>query len=156
MAKFISTTQWDNYKKVINKGSETFGQVVVTWKKSKGGLDRNGEDNSTERFDNISLTILAEYNKNRIWPTTFYTETGELDKESEVLLFNLKYLKDLGYVNNDGNFIFEPSTDRIVHKGVTYKCSGVTNLAQAADEDLLVQLILQREVIASQQSTHGS
>ncbi len=154
MAKLISSKTWDNYKKVINSASETFNQVQVIWKRSLGGIDRFMEDNKTERFENICLNILAEYNKNRVWPTTFYTEAGEVDKESEVIILNLSYLKGLGYINDNGNFIFEPSTDRIIHHGVVYKCSGVTNLAQAADEDLLVQLILQREIIDSQKTTH--
>lgn len=152
--KLIKSKTWDNYKKVINSASETFNQVVVIWKKSLGGLDRFGEDNQTERFEDIPIKILAEYNKNRVWPTTFYTESGEIDKQSEVLLINLNYLKELGYVNDKGNFILEPSTDKLVHNGILYKCSGMTNLAQAADQDLLVQIILQRETIASQQDTH--
>mgnify|MGYP000205080136 CR=1 FL=1 len=154
MSKLISKKSWDNFKNVINSASETFNQTVVIWKKSKGGLDRFMEDNENERFENIELNALAEYNKNRVWPTTFYTETGEIDRESEVLLFNINYLKNLGHINNNGNFTFEPSTDRIIHKGIIYKCSGITPLSQAADEDLLIQLILQKEVIGSQNPTH--
>lgn len=152
----IPKKTWDNYKKVINAASKTFNQMTIIWLKSLGGLDRFGEDNKTERFETIELKALAEYNKNRVWPTTEYTETGELDHQSEVMLLNLNYLKGLGYLNNDGNFIFEPSTDRIIHKGVRYKCSGITNLSQAADEDLLVQLILQRETVGTQKPTNGS
>lgn len=154
MAKLIKKKTWDNYKKVINSASETFNQVIVIWKKSLGGLDRNGEDNKTERFESIELKAMAEYNKNRVWPTTYYTETGETDGQTEVILLNIKYLKDLGYINDKGNFILEPSTDRIVHNGITYKCSGMTNLAQAADQDLLIQIILQRETIESQKASH--
>lgn len=155
MAKnLISKKTWDSYKKVINSASDTFNQVVITWKKSKGGLDRFMEDNETERFENIELKALAEYNKNRVWPTTFYTEAGEIDRETEVIILNLNYLKGLGYLNKDGNFILEPSTDRIIHKGIVYKCSGMTALSQAADEDLLIQLILQKEIIGSQKPTH--
>jgi hypothetical protein len=117
----ISDKDWKNYKSTINKASEAFNGVTVIWRKSLGGLDRFGEDNKTERFKNIEIKALANYNYNRVWPATGYTETGELDKESEVLIFNLNYLKTLGYTNENGNFEFEPATDRIIHHGVTWK-----------------------------------
>lgn len=150
----ISKKIWDNYKKVINSASDTFNQSTVIWKRSLGGLDRFGEDNSTERFEEIVLFHLADYNKNRIWPITHYTETGELDHQTEVLIFNLNYLNGLGYLNENGNFIFQPDTDRFIHKGIIWKCSGLTPLAQAADEDLLLQAILQKDPVATSKPTN--
>lgn len=141
----ISKGFWKTYKKTINSASSDFNQTEVTWLKSMGGLDRDGEDNQTERFSKIPLLCLANYNYNRVWPVTGYTETGEIDKETEVIIFNIDYLCKLGYMKKGGTFNFDPSTDKIVHKGITWKCSGMTNLSQAGDEDLLLQLILQRE-----------
>lgn len=153
MSSLISDSGWEKYQKVINDASDTFNQVVITWKKSVGGIDRFGEDNKTERFQNIYLKCLVEYNKNRVWPATGYTETGELDKQTQVILFNLDYLRNCGYVDSNNNFMFEPSTDRIIHNNVIWKCSGMTNLSQAGNKDLLCQLILQKDVIPTSAPT---
>lgn len=151
---YISDKNWSKYKKVINKASETFNQLTVIWKKSRGGIDRHGEDNLTERFDDIPLKCLANYNDRRVWPINVFTESGELDEMSEVLMFNMAHLKEKGFVNDKGNFIFEPSTDRIIHKGIKWKCAGMTDLSQAADEPLHVHLILQKDPIPTNNPTH--
>lgn len=146
----VGASQWAIYKGVINDGQDTFNQDEVIWKKSKGGLDRNVEDNKTEKFDYIVLKALAFYNAMRTWPITEYTETGAIDKESEVALFNIKYLRDLGWLDIAGNFLFDENTDRLIHKGIVWKSSGMTPLSQAQDEPLLIQMVLQKETIASQ------
>jgi hypothetical protein len=145
----ISASDWANYHKVINDASDTFNQSIIIWKRSLGGIDRFGEDNKGERFEEIPLFFLADYNRNRVWPITSYTETGEIDKQSEVIMFNMDYLRKLGYVNANDNFIYQPDTDRFIHKGITWKCSGITHLSQAGNKDLLLQAVLQKDIIAN-------
>lgn len=59
----------------------------------------------------------------------------------------MNYLRKLGHLNANGNFTFNESTDRIIHKGVTWKVSGMTDISQAPDEPLLCQLVLQKELV---------
>lgn len=147
MVDLIGSVTWDLYKNIINSGHETFNQDSITWLRSNGGLDRNGEDNLNENFTSIVLKGLFDYNYFRKWATNQTTETGELDRQNEVILLNIKYLKDLGYMNSAGYFNFDQSSDRFIHKGIKYKSVGSTLVSQAQTEPLLFMVILQREEI---------
>lgn len=145
MSYLIPDSTWANYESIINGIHEDFNQDDVTWKRSRGGIDRDGEDNSTERFSSITLKALFQYNAARVWPLTRFTDGGLLDKESEVIILNLKYLNDLGYINANGNFDYNQDSDRFIHKGITYKSTGDTPLSQAKDKPLLFMIILTRD-----------
>ena len=62
-------------------------------------------------------------------------------------ILNLKYLRDNGWLNSNGNFDYDVSMDRFIHDGIIYKSTGETKICQAQDEPLLVMLILKREEI---------
>ena len=145
MVDLIGPAQWAQYKSIINSGQETFNQQDITWLKSRGGLDRNGEDNLTETFTTIILKGLVEYNAFRKWATNFTSETGELDRQTEVLLLNMKYLRDNGYLNANNKLDYNPDTDRFISSGIKYKSRGDTVLSQAQDEPLLYMVVLERE-----------
>lgn len=145
MSFLIPDSVWANYEDIINGIHEDFNQDDVIWERSRGGIDRDGEDNKTERFTNITLKALFQYNQTRVWPLTRFQEAGLLDKESEVIILNIKYLRDLGYINANGNFDYNQDSDRFVHKGIRYKSTGDTPLSQAKDKPLLVMIILTRE-----------
>lgn len=147
MADLIGSANWSLYKDIINSGQETFNQDNITWLRSNGGLDRNGEDNETENFSSIVLKGLFDYNYFRKWASNQTTETGELDRENQVILLNIKYLKGLGYMNSAGYFNYDQSADRFIHKGIKYKSVGSSLVSQAQDEPLLFMVILQREEI---------
>ena len=149
MSGHISAANWANYKAIINDAHDTFNQQSIVWLKSKGGLDRDGEDNLTEQFDSITLKALVQYNHFRTWPTDITTEAGKIDGQTELLIFNVKYLKDLGYINANGNFDYDSAADRFKHNEVIYKSAGESFISQAQDEPLLLQIILQREEIPS-------
>src|ERR1019366_4735125 len=142
----VGTTGWNNFKTLINSAHDTFNQQTITWLRSKGGLDPYGEDNKTESFTPISLLCLVDYASKIKWPLDHYTESGDLDKENMAILFNLSYLKGLGYLTASGDFVYATDADRIVYNGVTWKCSAMTNVSQAPDVPLLVMLIFQKIV----------
>lgn len=141
----VGSVAWENYKSLINQAHDTFSQDTIVWKRSLGGIDYNGEDNLTERFSSIDLKCLINYNVFRVWPTNQPTTTGELDRETMALLLNIRYLDSLGYLNANGNFVYNQDKDRFIHHGITYKSGGDTKVAQANDEPLIIQLMLIRQ-----------
>lgn len=143
----INAITWDKYKDIINQAHDTFNQHTIVWKRSLGGLDRNGEDNLSERFENIELKGLIDYNYIRKWPITNVTTTGELDRQTMVLILNIKYLSDNGWLNVNNNFNFNFTSDRFIDQGITYKAFGDTPLSQAYDNPLHIMLVLQRDEI---------
>lgn len=145
MSYLIPDSTWNNYKDIINGIHEDFNQDDLIWERSRGGIDRDGEDNSTERFSLITLKVLFQYNQTRVWPLTKFADTGLLDKESVVALININYLNNLGYINANGNFDYNQDADRFVHKGIRYKSAGDTQLSQAKDTPLLFMVILVRD-----------
>lgn len=147
MSDLIGAAVWAQYKSIINDGHDTFNQHEVIWLRSDGGLDRHGEDNETEQFTVVILKGLFEYNYFRKWRVTNPTDTGEIDAQTEVLLLNLKYLRDNGYLTAANNFNYQIDADRFIHDGIKYKCVADTKISQAQDEPLLLMLVLQREEI---------
>lgn len=141
----ITDAQWSAYEKAINGAHDFFNQQTITWKKSGGGIDRNGEDNATETFTDIPIKALVNYNSFKTWASEMPSQVGELDKQTEVLLLNYKYLQDNNWINANGNFDYDPAADRFIHNGITYRSSGDTLICQAKDKPLLVQIVLQRE-----------
>lgn len=143
----IGSANWANYKSLMLSAHDTFNQKTVTWFKSIGGLDRDGEDNLTERFTQITLLCLLIYSDKVTWPTSQYTESGKLDKSNQALMFNMQYLDSLGYLDSDKEFIYNPDTDRILNEGSMWKCSGSSNLSQAPDGPLHCMIIMQKQVV---------
>lgn len=141
---------WNIFKGLINTDAfDTFFQDTVIWKRSLGGINRFQEDNDGMSFTNITLKTLIQYNHFKVWPVTQGTASGESDKQNTVLLFNLKQLNDLGYINAHGNFDYKEDEDRFILDGISYKASGDTKISQAKDEPLLLQIILTKEEITT-------
>jgi len=145
MADLIGAAVWAQYKAIINDGQDTFNQMDITWLRSVGGLDRNGEDNLTEGFTNITLKGLIDFNYFRKWSVMMTTESGALDRQTEVLLLNMEYLRGLGYLNANNYFDYDKNADRFIGNGIKYKAVGDTHISQAQDEPLLFMVILERE-----------
>ncbi len=144
MGDLIGALTWARFKNLIRDANDTFGQDTITWRRSTGGLDRYSEDNAAEGFDDIDILGLFNYNYFRTWPMTQTTETGELDRQSCVLILNVRYLEENEWdINSRLNY--NPAADRFIFKGITYKAMGDTELAQAQDEPLLFMVILKRE-----------
>lgn len=149
MTDLLGAFNWANFQSLINDAHDTFNQATVVWYQSKGGLDREGEDNLSETFNQITLKTLIQYADKVTWPISQYTESGMIDKSNQVCLFNMDYLRGLGFIDADGEFIFDQDADRIKCGGVLWKCSASTNLSQAPDRPLLCMIVLQKEITAT-------
>jgi len=144
----ISPLQWQIYKNAINAAHDSFNQDVVIWHRFIGGFQRYGEDDqNNETFLDITLKTLVSYNVFRTWPITKETSAGSVDLESATLIFNKKYLEDLGYLNSDGFFAMDPGKDEFTLGGVRYRPSGETEVAQAGDDPLMFYVILIRKKV---------
>ncbi len=143
----VGNTNWARFKTLIQEDAhDTFFQDTITWKRYIEGIDEFME-NDVENFNNVDLKCLINYNDFKVWPVNYTTETGELDRQNTVLLFSLKYLNGLGYLNANGNFIYNQSADRFLVNGQIYKATGDTLVSQAKDEPLLLQINLSKEEI---------
>jgi len=141
----ISDQQWAAYANIINNAHNFFNQDIITWVRHTYGLQRWGEDNKTlEKSISIDLKGLISYNVYRSWPMTKETESGTIDKESVLVIFNKNYLHGLGYINSNGNFNFDPGVDYFIHQGQKLRASGETPMSQAKDNPLLIGIILKR------------
>lgn len=148
MSDLIGATAWANYQALIGGDAfDTFFQQDIIWKRSGDFLDIHGEDEIGKPFTDVTLKCLADYNDFRTWPITRHNETGELDKQTVVILLSIKYLENLGYMNANGNFDYKGDEDRFELDGILYKPNGDTNVAQAQDIPLMVQLVLERETV---------
>lgn len=145
---FISDEEWADFRQGINDFHNDVFQQEIIWKKQIVTKDYHGED-SNQRFVNVPLKGLMKYNDFRSWPLTETTDSGEIDKQSIMVYFNIKYLRDNGYTNTEGNFIFDPAMDRFIVNGVKYKAMGDSQSAQAKDQPLLIFIVLKREDIGS-------
>lgn len=145
MTKLVSTAEWNRYKRVMKDGHDTFSQATIVWHRSKGNLDYNGSDALEEKFEDIDLKCLIVFNQFRSWPLTQYTDSGVVDRESMVIQLNKEYLNELGYINADGYFKFDPAADRFLYQGQVYKDSGNTAMSQAYDDPLHFYIIVIRE-----------
>ena len=142
----ISKAQWQVYKDIINNAHNIFNKDIVTWRRLITGLQPFGEDDpSLNGTEDIQLETLITYNIFRTWPITQNTPDGVLDRENIVLMFTKKYLSDLGYLNSDGYFHFDPGKDLFIHHGQEYRAMGETPISQAYDDALHIYIILIRQ-----------
>lgn len=146
MTDLIGSINWSLYQNLIGDDAfDTFFQQDLTWKRANAFLDVHGEDQIGKTFTDVNLKALIDYNDFRTWPITRVAETGELDRQTMVVLLGIKNLASLGYINSNGNFDFKEDEDRFTLDGILYKSLGTTNTAQAQDQPLMVQLVLERE-----------
>lgn len=145
VTNLVGQPAWDAYKAIMRDAHETFAQKQIVWRKSLGALDQNGEDNKTERFSNITLKVLLQYNAFRTWPVTRTMDIGEQDKESTAILINKQYLSELGYINGSGNFTFDPAADKFIIDNFIHKCMGDTFTSQGYDDPLWIMIIVKKE-----------
>lgn len=142
----LSKVQWANYRRIINKASESFNKDIILWKRFTRSFNRYSEDNqSNNTYEDINLDCLIAYNIFRTWPMTDETVSGALDKESIVLILNKDYLRKLGYISDKGFFDMDPGNDIFILRGLEYRASGETEVAQAGDDPLMFYIVLSRE-----------
>lgn len=140
----VDDNDWQEYRDMINEFHEDAFQQDIIWKKEVTSRDYNGED-SNIRYESKTLKGLAHYNYFRAWPLNQATEAGEIDKESVLVYFNLKYLEGEGLLNQHGQFEFDPVSDRFEINGVGYKNKGESQAGQVSTDPILTFIILKRE-----------
>lgn len=123
---------------------DTFEKAPFVWKRFVSGLNRWNEDEG-DQFASINLTGLFDYNYFRKWPTVYTQPAGEMDRQTVVLLMNRDYLRELGYMNANDRFDYDPGKDRFLFQGIVYKSVGDTMLSQSGDRALLFDILLKRE-----------
>lgn len=141
----VRQVDWDRYEKNINDFIDVdSGKQTFHWLRKINTPYLYGEDKGTQYLP-IQLEGLFQYNYIRTWPANVNTPSGELEGENQVLYISVRYLKELGYVDEFGYWIFNWSEDRFVVNGKGYKPDGDTQVSQANNKPLLMFVILQRE-----------
>lgn len=142
----VGTQDWADFESAISTDAQdTFFKEIIVWRRTLTNLDRWKEDNLTAQTNDVQLKCLINYNFPRSWPVTGYTETGEIDKESMQVLFVKKYLRDLGFIDSNGLFIYNEDLDYFYLNGLKYKPSGDTDASQANTDALIVAVIMLRQ-----------
>lgn len=149
MAELLSASDWAKFTQAINDAGDTFNKMPIIWRRFTnfvGSLNEWNEDiEQSGTYEDVDLLCLFSDNYFHSWPITKKTDAGELDNQNTVAIFNTQYLRDLGYINADGNFDIDEGRDRFIYNGMTYKSEGFTDMAQAEDNKLLVMVILRKE-----------
>lgn len=144
-ASFIPNKVWDRYKNIVTSFMDKdAGRQTIIWAKNVDQLLTHGEDYIPKYFK-IEIEALCYYNAFRNWPIDKATVSGELDEENLSILVTTDYIRDLGYLNENGYWDFNWSMDRFVINGIVYKPSGDTQVAQAKDQALVFMVILKRD-----------
>lgn len=142
----LTPSLWYKFKSTHLDFFKNIAGRDIVWRRLNLNLDRWGEGDQ-KKFVEIKLKAILGYNDFRTWPTNQSTATGILDKSSMYILLNREYLKSKGYINNNGNFDFDPINDRFIIDGIEYRPDGDTNIGLAYDDSLYYMIILSREVI---------
>ncbi len=145
MSDLLGISNWNLYRKTIRDAHDTFNQDTLIWRKFRWHMNYDGEDDLDDTYDLIPIRSLLKYNDFKVWPINTPTTSGELDRQTAVVIFNLDYLQENNWLNSERQFIFDQAKDRIIHRGITYKSTGDTFLSQAFDLPLLIHLVLTRE-----------
>lgn len=153
----IPQSEWDKYKQIINSFHDSANKQKLYWKKFIGGVNIHGEDitDNVANFQTIELEVLADYNNFRTWPINRSRQEGESDNQSLTVLINKKWLRDRGYLNASNNLGFDAQHDHFILAGIKYSCSGFTDVSQAKEEPLFMQVILERKEVATNSNEYN-
>lgn len=151
MSNLIDSIIWAKYRQIINDASATFNNEILIWNRLSIRLDRDGEDASASAnsFNQINLNALLQYNIFRTWPIDKSTDTGMINNQSLLIIFNKDYLASLGYINANNNFDFDPGNDFFTIHGVDYKPMGDTPAGQADNDPLFIYIVCERMRVSS-------
>lgn len=143
--KYVSNKAWNKYKSIIQDFlDKDAGRQKIVWAKHVDQMLSYGEDFTSQYYYN-NIEALCYYNAFRNWPINNSTVSGELDEENLSIMISTQYLREHGYLNEEGYFNFNWAEDRFIIKGISYRPSGDTNVAQAKDEALVTLIILKRD-----------
>lgn len=145
MSSLITPQQWADYNSLMLDAADTFAQKPMIWKRLTSKLDRYGEDNSDNDYDDITLKVLCNYNYMRSWPITIKTETGGVDKQSVQVLIPKEQLRAGGYLTPEGYFDYNYNDDIMVLDGLRYIPMGDTPASQMQSDDVFITMVLKRK-----------
>lgn len=143
---FMKPEDWNMHINAINSWHEDAFQEEIIWERAVTTRDYDGEDNNL-RPESITLKGLVSYNFFRTWPIDQATDTGEIDKQSCLVMLNLKWLNEQGYLNEEKHLDYDPGHDKFIINGISHVPSGDSPISQAYDNPLLFFIILKREEI---------
>jgi hypothetical protein len=141
----LGVSGWDKFREAMWDAHETFHQKAITWRKLKSRLNRYGEDNTGNSYDDKTLLVQLNYNLLRTWPISFRTETGDLDRQSVQILINKRYLSENNYLNGSGLFDYNPAEDLFIIDGLVHTPVGDSPGSQAYEDDILFTIIVKRD-----------
>lgn len=145
---FISPSLMSTFIAQQNLSHKDFMSKEIVWKKCKGYLQPFDEDYSRAKEPNddgylyIPLMALCNFNYARTWPVSQDSESGKLDRQSIQVYFSIDQLSQLGYVNTNGNFDYDPGMDRFIINGIPYRNEGDTPASQIPDSQLVFTMVL--------------
>jgi hypothetical protein len=149
MADLVGSSEWAAFHALFEDAADTFAQHPITWRRVMTNLDRWKEDNQDGQTVDVQLVCLNNYNYMRSWPVTNFTEAGEVNSQSVQVLFGMKYLRDLGYLDNNNKFMYNQDKDRFILNGHIMKAAGDTPVSQAYDSDIWYSVILVEQPTAT-------
>lgn len=135
---------WERYRELVDLFSNQANRETIIWRREQGFIDRFGEG-GRNNFNDISLLVLIQYNIVRSWPLSKNTDVGALDPQNMFVFINKEYIRELGYLNSDGYFDFNPDRDVFVHRGITYRTQGDQEASSADTDALHICLTLRRD-----------
>jgi len=140
---YVTDATWQRYKDVINNFRDDIGKQTVVWRRTISRLDRYQE--GIPSYEDVLIEALVEYPFVVKWPIDRKVVPGQIDEITGGLYLNLIYLKGLGYLDDEGRFMYDPGRDRFYFEGFWYKSGGTMQAAQAKDEPLYLILLLERD-----------
>ena len=146
---------WVKFNPVINNVAfDLFFNKQVKWHRLSKRLNTHGE-NDKPSHEPVNLKVLIEYNVFRIWPIDRFSPSGQMDAQHLCLIMNKQYLKNLGYLDENDNFDYNPGADYFVIDGKRYHDAGRTDVSQADSQGLLFYLILKRQEYRTGEKVHS-
>lgn len=145
---------WEMHNKAVNEFHYDAFQQEVIWKKNVVRTNIHGEDYG-QKYDEIKILGLIQYNQFRAWPITRMTDSGEIDKQNFLLYLNNKYLSEAGLLNEFGQFQYDAGKDFFEINGVLYKSMGDSQASQVQNSNpQLFFIILKREDLLTGDNTY--
>lgn len=142
---YVGKKNWKLYSAVLRGAKDTFSKKVIQFVKYPRVLERFREDPTNPAPNIVNVEVLINYNYMRTWPITQTSTSGEIDKQSLQIFFNKVYLKEQGLLTINNNLDYDPSMDRFIIDGITYKPVGDTAASQAPSDDIHYLVIAKRE-----------
>lgn len=149
---YLTEADWSEYTSIINEFHDDAFQQDIIWKRPTSFINKFME--TKQKFIQSTLKCLVQYNSFRSWPINEQTNTGEIDKESCLVYFNMDYLRTLGFINDNNQFTFDAERDRFIIDGILYKPAGDSKAAQANNKTLFTFIILKREERGSHENIY--